>query len=142
LKYRGDQSAAGQIVEAAVQFLTPRRAAFNLLVPVPPSRERSVQPVILLANGIGARLKVPVVECVTTTRGTTQLKTVTDPAEREQLLRGLYAVDAARVAGRNVLLFDDLYRYGSTPNAITRALLRQGAANVYALTITRTRSNR
>jgi len=40
-------------------------------------------------------------------------------------------------------LFDDLYRSGATMDAITTALYEQGkAADVFALTITRTRSFR
>lgn len=43
--------------------------------------------------------------------------------------------------GRHVLLFDDLHRSGATMNAITEALYDDGdAAEVFALTITRTRS--
>jgi len=42
-----------------------------------------------------------------------------------------------------VLLFDDLYRSGATMNAIAAALLDEGgAADVFALAITRTRSKR
>jgi hypothetical protein len=62
---------------------------------------------------------------------------------RSTLLAGLYDIDAARTAGRNVLLFDDLFRSGATMNAITDVLMRDGkAASVRALTITRTRINR
>ena len=40
------------------------------------------------------------------------------------------------------LLFDDLYRSGATMNEITTTLYDQGsAADVFVLTITRTRSN-
>lgn len=58
------------------------------------------------------------------------------------MLKGLYAVERNHTAGKNVLLFDDLFRSGSTLNAITDVLLQQGqAASVRVLTITRTRSN-
>lgn len=40
-----------------------------------------------------------------------------------------------------ILLFDDLYRSGATMNAITEVLYDEGYADdIYALTITRTRS--
>lgn len=43
--------------------------------------------------------------------------------------------------GRKVLLFDDLFRSGATMNSITAALLEKGqASEVFALTLTRTRS--
>lgn len=96
---------------------------------------------LILANGIGAATGLPVVNCITTTRSATPLKTVDDPAQRQKLLTGLYSVDASFTAGKNVLLFDDLFRSGATLNAITDVLMRQGqAASVRVLTITRTRS--
>jgi len=101
-----------------------------------------LQPVIVLAEGIGATLGVPVLSCVATTRAPSQLKNVTDPDERKKQVDGLYQVDAAQTRGRSILLFDDIFRSGTTMNAITDELLGTGqAAVVRALTITKTRSN-
>ena len=80
---------------------------------------------------------------MTRSRDAAELKNVYDYTERLSLLAGSHAVDRTQVQGRQVLLFDDLYRSGATMNAITAALYDEGAvANVFALTITRTRSNR
>jgi competence protein ComFC len=142
LKYRGDMAAASEIIAAAADFLKPHLQSFNLIVPVPPSGIRSPQPVITLAKGISAATNLPVVECVTLTRSATELKGITDIEKRKELLAGLHAVDAVPTGGKRVLLFDDLYRSGSTMNAITDLLTGSGkAASVSALTITRTRSN-
>lgn len=142
LKYRGDMAAAKDIIDTASAYLKPHQTKFNLIVPVPPSGIRSLQPVITVANGIGLALNLPVIECVTTTRPTTQLKGVIDPEKRKELLAGLYQINAVQTKGKNILLFDDLFRSGSTMNAITAALLKDGgAASVRALTITCTRSN-
>ncbi|WP_017167676.1 ComF family protein [Xanthomonas phaseoli] len=143
LKYHGNQEAANGIIEAAAAYLQQHRAHFDLMIPVPPSSARAVQPVLILADGIGAAVGLPVVKCIITTRATTQLKGVTDPDERMKLVDGLYAVDPAHTAGKNILLFDDLFRSGTTMNAITDVLLKQGTAkSVCALTITKTRRNR
>lgn len=142
LKNRADKDAAGPIIETAASFLNAHRDKFDSIVPVPPSHQRALQPVIVLAEGIGAALGVPVLSCLTTTRPTTQLKNVTDPGERKKLVHGLYQVDEAQTRGRNILLFDDLFRSGTTMNAITDELLGRGkAAVVRVLTITKTRSN-
>jgi predicted amidophosphoribosyltransferase len=142
LKYNGDKSAASEIIAAAVEFVRPSRTKFDLIVPVPPSGTRAVQPVILLAKGIGDALGLPVAECLSTTRPPTQLKGVIDRDKRKELLAGLYAVDAKHTEGKGILLFDDLFRSGATMNAITELLMGEGkAASVRALTITRTRSN-
>lgn len=141
LKYGADLSVIEEIVDCAVRFLTPHRGKIDSIVPVPASAVRAHQPVPALARGIGEKLSLPVVECVKAGRTTQQLKDVLDPYRRKELLDGLYQVDASLVAGRNVLLLDDLYRSGATMNAITDLLMGTGqAASVRALAITRTRS--
>ena len=142
LKNRGDRTAAGPIVDTAVSFLARHREKFDAIVPVPPSHQRAVQPVIILAEGIANAMNVPVLSCIGVTRPTTQLKNIADPEERRKHVEGLYQIDASQTEGRSLLLFDDLFRSGTTMNAIADALLGPGlAAVVRALTITKTRSN-
>jgi competence protein ComFC len=141
LKYQGDTTAAQDIIDTASKYLSPHRGKFDVIVPVPPSRARAVQPVIMIANGISKATALPVAQCITPTRATDQLKDIEDAEKRKELLAGLYAVDARVTTGKNVLLVDDLFRSGSTMNAITELLMKDGkAASVSALTITRTRS--
>jgi competence protein ComFC len=144
LKNRGDRNAAGPIIEAAVSFLSGHQDKFDAIVPVPPSHQRAVQPVIILAEGIGKALNVPILSCIIATRPTTQLKNITDPEseERRKHVEGLYQVDATQTHKRSLLLFYDPFRSGTTMNAITDVLLGAGQASaVRALTITKTRSN-
>jgi predicted amidophosphoribosyltransferase len=113
-----------------------------MIVPVPPSSQRNVQPVILIAEGFSRRLGIPLVDCVKRTRDAPQLKNVYDLDERLRLLEGLHQVDASVTESKKVLLLDDLYRSGATMDAITAALYDDGrAADVFALTVTRTRSH-
>lgn len=142
LKYRHDEEAVGEMVEAAETLIRKWNAQCDVIVPVPPSATRNFQPVFVLAAAIGKQLGVPVKHAVTKVRDVPQLKNIYDLDERLKLLEGLYAVDAAQTRGKRVLLFDDLYRSGATMNAITTVLYQDGgAADVKALTITRTRSN-
>lgn len=142
LKYRNDESAVAEISAVAAAFLRQQGRGYDLIVPVPPSAVRRLQPVVVLVQTIGAAIKVPVGFCVTTTRATGQLKNITDPDERAEALTGLYAVDAKQTRGKTILLFDDLFRSGSTLNAISSLVRAEGsAAHVDVLTITRTRSN-
>jgi predicted amidophosphoribosyltransferase len=140
LKNKADQTVVPEIVAAAVEALKPSLSKFDVIVPVPPSTQRAVQPVTLLADAIGKGLNVPVVPAVIKTKETPQLKNVYDLDERAKLLDGAFKVDQS-VAGKRVLLFDDLYRSGATMNAITEALIDGKVADVMAFAITRTRSN-
>jgi predicted amidophosphoribosyltransferase len=142
LKYNTDHTAVGGIVDAVETLLSRWRPAIDVLVPVPPSSARSVQPVMVLAEAICRRMGVPMVDCVRKARNAPQLKNVFDLDERSKLLEGLHLVDEGAVKGKGVLLFDDLYRSGATMNSIAGELHdRGGATDIFALTITRTRSN-
>jgi len=143
LKYKSDASAVASIVETVAAFVASWKPGVDLIVPVPPSRPRASQPVLVLADALAKRLNLPCApSCVTRTRDVPELKNVYDYNERTRLLAGAHTVDKAQVQGRKVLLFDDLYRSGATMNAITAALYDDGgAADVFALTITKTRSN-
>lgn len=142
LKNKADQRTVPELVHAAERLLREWNPPVQILVPVPPSTRRAVQPVLVLARAIGERLGMPVVDCVTRTRDIPQLKNIYDLDERAKLLDGLHAVDESATRGRTVLLFDDLFRSGATMNAITTELYERGkATDVFAFTITRTRSN-
>jgi competence protein ComFC len=143
LKYRADASKVAEIVGAAAAFLASWKPGVDLVVPVPPSRGRVAQPVLLMAQALATQLGVPCATgCVKRVRDVPELKNVYDYDERNRLLTDAHEIDRAQVQGRRVLLFDDLYRSGATMNSISAAIYDQGgAADVFALTITKTRSN-
>lgn len=142
LKNKSDTSVVPEIVAAVESLLSAWKPEIDVLVPVPPSAHRAVQPVSILAAEIGHRLGIPVADCVKRIREIPQLKNVFDLDERLKLLDGLHTVEGFAAQGKRILLFDDLYRSGATMNAITTALFETGkAAEVFALRITRTRSN-
>jgi ComF family protein len=61
-------------------------------------------------------------------------------AQREENVRGAFRVPRQmlpRVAGRGIVLVDDVYTSGATVKAATRALLRAGASSVDVLTFAR-----
>ncbi len=143
LKYRSDQSVVPELVEAAASFVESWKPGAEVIVPVPPSRARAIQPVTILGEALGKRLGLPFAGgWIGKARENPEIKNIYDYDERIRLLAGAYAVDQGKTQGRKILLFDDLYRSGATMNAVTAALYDQGAASeVFALTITRTRSN-
>jgi predicted amidophosphoribosyltransferase len=143
LKFKGDETVVSEIVDTAAAFVNKWEPGVEIMVPVPPSTPRALQPVSVLGNALSQRLNIPFVDCVKKTRDAPQVKNVYDLDERLRLLEGLHAVDASATIDRKILLFDDLYRSGATMNSITTLLYEQGrASDVFALTITRTRSIR
>ncbi len=141
LKYNGDTSVVPDIVTTAAGFLTTWNPTIDVIVPVPATRSRMTQPVALLASALGTMLTVPVVDAVKRIRDLPELKNVSDYDERLRLLAGAYDADTLQVRSKHVLLLDDLYRSGATMNAIATVLYDVGgAADVVALTVTRTRT--
>ncbi|HEX9445992.1 MAG TPA: phosphoribosyltransferase family protein, partial [Candidatus Binatia bacterium] len=59
--------------------------------------------------------------------------------ERRKNVRRAFAVSpAGSIAGKAVLLIDDVYTSGATVNECARALMRAGAREVSVLTLART----
>lgn len=142
LKYKGQKTALAKLVSVAAEFVRGWGPPIKAIVPVPPSRPRSSQPVMLIAQGIGALLGVPIHDVVRKAPTAKELKNVFDYHERLKLLENAYSVSSTGLQGKAVLLVDDLYRSGATLNAVAAALTSQGkVSEVYAFCPTRTRSS-
>lgn len=142
-KYRANQGALNQLLALAMQRMARAKDKFDLVLPVPPSNPtRTVTRRI--AAGLAAGLSAQTSDtALTKVRATDELKSVTDPGRRKELLAGVFAADPRQMLGKTVLLVDDLYRSGATLEAATEAAYAQGGAHaVYVFAVTRTRVHR
>lgn len=113
----------------------------QLVVPVPLHRfrlwRRRFNQAAILAEGVAAIAGRPIaMQALLRVKPTRPQVGLTRP-QRAQNLQGAFRVpQAARplLAGRNVLLVDDVTTSGATGNAASRVLLRAGAAKVDLLT--------
>jgi len=146
LKYCYDKSRIPIISTEVVNFLKTK-VYWNLhkIIPMPPSdTTRSFQPVYELAKVIGNSCNLDVdFDTLKKLKSTNQLKSIEDPEQRKEILQDTFDTIANSLSGKNILLFDDLYRSGETLNAANDVLKNKGnAANIYVLTITKTRTKR
>ncbi len=116
----------------------------ELLVPVPLHRRRLLHrrynQAALLAAALARRTRLRAVPDLLARVRATHPLGERSAAERAALLRGAIVVRPARrvlVAGRRVLLIDDVLTSGATAGACARALLDAGAANVDVLVASR-----
>lgn len=149
LKYGSDFRAVEDIADTAASYvrqLSAKTFGFRptLLIPTPPSRQRTRQPLFELAVAIGRHLDIPVaLDAVKRSKPLPELKEINDYTARLDLLRDAHDVDATQTTGAAVLLLDDLFRSGASMNAVASSLLDYGGVrDLCALAITRTRSNR
>lgn len=143
LKYRFDQAAVAKII--ALLDTISGIEKFDFILPIPATNKtRPIKPVELIAVALGTKRGVTVVTDALTNNGSEELKGITDPVARDELLKqALQLSGAARFKGKKVLLVDDLYRSGATLRIATDLLYREGQAEqVSVLTMTKTRSNR
>jgi competence protein ComFC len=143
LKYGRRRVLAAPLGELLARRLAERQPVWQveLIVPVPSHprrrRERGVNQTALLARALARRAELPVeVEGLRRTRYTVP-QTALTPAERRLLGEEVpfAAPEPARVAGRRVLVIDDVATTGSTLSACAAALRKVGAAAVFALTL-------
>lgn len=115
-------------------------ASTDAIVPVPlhPERlrERGYNQAVELARPVARALRIPILRACRRTRHTPPQSTLTGAARRRNL-KDAFTADATQVAGLHLAVIDDVYTTGNTVAALTRALLRAGAASVVAWCVAR-----
>ena len=146
LKYRNDYSQIDYLADAVISFLKTRKVTpyLDVIIPVPPSKQREIQPVTAIAKKVAKALNIPIdTTFVIKTKDTSELKSIEDPSERKEILSNAFSVKDLKYKNAKVLLFDDLFRSGSTLQEITKVLYNNAkVGNVYVVTLTKTRTKR
>ncbi|MCB0044463.1 MAG: ComF family protein [Caldilineaceae bacterium] len=146
LKYHQDFSQIDVLAKHVIEFMRTRKVTpyLNAIIPTPASVHREIQPVYEIGSKVGKALNIVVdFQYLIKKKDTNQLKEIEDQEQREDVLSGAFDVSDQRYANKKVMLFDDLYRSGTTLNEITSTLYKSGKVqNVYVVTLTKTRSKR
>lgn len=150
LKYQHVRPAASvlgrMLAEAMTKLKSVTDSSHMLVIPVPLHRrrlrERGFNHCELIAK---AALKLASVEQLSMDtsllkrRRETQSQTGLTRHQRRENVRAAFVVEkSAVVAGRSVLLVDDVFTTGTTVSECARTLLRAGASNVFVATVART----
>lgn len=139
VKYKGDETALAELADVMAEFVRSKGIPSEIIVPVPPTRVRRVQPLSKIVAALGQRLRIPVVSTAVKKSGGAELKNLHAFEERRKVLENAISVDPRQVAGKRILLVDDLVRSGATIAAVAEQLTAAGASTVYVLAATQTR---
>lgn len=141
LKYSGRPGLAATLAHFMLRHLAPGGGeGETLLVPVPLHRwriwARGYNQAALIASALSRRSGLPAeLDLLRRRRATPPLRGL-GRRERALAVRGAFEVPPAarpRLAGRRLVLVDDVYTSGATASACARALKRAGAASVEVL---------
>jgi len=137
LKYHDRTELARPLGAMMARALGPVAGEIHLVLPVPLHRgrlwRRRFNQSALLGAALAARIGKPFEPQLLARIRATRQQVGLKAGERAKNVEGAFRVPpAARasLAGKRVLLVDDVYTTGSTVRAATRALLRGGAASV------------
>lgn len=122
------------------EFLAAWQADLILPVPLHPRRLRwrGFNQSVLLARQVGRAYGIPVDPLLLRRIKETPPQTQLSEEERRRNVRGAFALAPGRsIENKNILLIDDVYTSGATVNECSRTLKKNGAKDVYVLTLAR-----
>jgi ComF family protein len=140
MKFNNKKGAARMLASFMQEKLDPGVfEGVDMLVPAPLSKrsmaERGYNQTENVAVYISKAVKIPVVKAVVKVKDTPPQNKL-DRKERMKNLKGAFEVKAD-VAGKRIVVVDDVFTTGSTINEIAKALIEAGAEEVRGITAAR-----
>jgi len=139
-KYAG-MKALAKPLGAQLAAALPRDQRFDVVVPMPLHWKRRWQRGFnqseLLARFTARRCGVPMINAVRRVRATRNQAGLSNAKRRGNVSGAFGVAKPDAIAGRRVLLIDDVMTTGATASACARVLKRAGATSVAVLTLAR-----
>ena len=148
LKYGGWSRAATSMASRMARLDWPDDVSNerSAIVPVPlepkRARERGYNQSLMLARALATTWKIPVIEALGRIRAT-ESQTRLTPGDRLRNVAGAFVVTVpkAMLAGRHVVLVDDVVTTAATLNSCAAALFHSGARIISYVTFGRARAS-
>jgi ComF family protein len=124
-----------------LQRVVPLEERFDLVIPVPMHWRkrwmRGFNQAELLARPLARRIGAPLTRNLVRRRATPSQASLSEAQRRTNPANSFGVRGAGQIAGKRILLIDDVFTTGATLRAAAAALKTAGAAHVSALTLAR-----
>lgn len=142
-KYNKNLTAIPKLARIVIQRFK-EISSFDALIPVPPTNQnRNFQPVSEIASLICKEAGIEFLDGIFEVRSHPELKNVIEKQKRIEFLRNsVCLLTKPDIEKKKVLVFDDLYRSGSTLSIICDLLKPLAPNRVCVLTLTKTRTKK
>ncbi len=141
VKYRRDVALAEALTRPIIEYARGLEWPLDMVAPIPLSserqKERGYNQAALLAKPIALGLGLKYCHNALTRGRDTRSQVGLSLDQRRQNVDGAFHASPTLVAGKAVLVVDDVATSGSTLDACAEALWQAGADNVYGMTLAR-----
>jgi ComF family protein len=141
LKYRGMTALASPLAELMASRLPHSDLKAEAIVPVPlhPQRlrERGYNQAALLAENLSKKLGIPLLNGALERIRYTRSQVGLSALERKENVKGAFRADPLKVAGKDLILVDDVCTTGATLEECGFALKQAQAGRIWGLTLAR-----
>lgn len=139
-KYSGMKPLSRQLA-GYLEHIVPDEQVFDAIVPVPlhwrKRWERGFNQSELLARHLSESRGIPVLDALRRKRSTATQAALASAGRRRNVAGAFEVKLAAKLAGKKLLLIDDVMTTGATASACASVLKRGGATSVSLLTLAR-----
>ena len=141
LKYRNDLGLGDALASQLKDFVYDLNWPIDMIVPIPLGKqrmkERGYNQVGLVARPMALAMNIEYAPKALSRQRETRSQVGLTRLQRQENVQNAFKSDRELVAGKTVLVMDDVATTGSTLSSSSEALLSCGAREVYALTVAR-----
>jgi len=141
IKYKRDLSLGFELSKFLSQFVEDMQLDVEAVIPVPLGKkrlkDRGYNQVSLIAYPLALKLGVNFIHHGLIRIRETESQVGLNIKDRNENVKDAFWANNRHVAGKNILLIDDVATTGATLSSCTLALKTGGAANVYSVTLAR-----
>lgn len=141
-KYTGQVHLTKTLGKMLAQFCQQEKITSHYLLPIPlhknKIRKRGFNQTFLLAQALNSEIGMPILtQALIRQKDTLSQVSLSKKERKKNMLDAFLVIKQQKIAGKNIILLDDVYTTGATAQSAQKVLLLAGAKSVKILTLAR-----